>query len=314
VQSGRPSKIVLAGTDIDDNFCKGIVMIEPGMLEHFKHLKETLRDADFEAGDKAMNAIDWGSAIQLAIDGSVEAKTAVSMSAELLDYQGRFEDALKRIVPLAEPILRRLEKIRETQTGPTDKAGRVDLKSNIWILIHYAMACYRQGNYDRPRKMLRLGFALCETWLDRGLEYSCALTKARIHYGFGLIYREEQHYDEARREFLSGVQLSWPRMRELDDVSSSRHLDDGDADRKPPSNWTALALTRAVALGLAYLYQLLDCRGGHFRPKNLAERQLQYFVPASADTGHSRPHHEVRQNSHTLGRLFIGIKHPVSTD
>src|ERR1700676_2073493 len=99
----------------------------------WRQLKKALCSADFHEAQRIAQGINWDRIKILAVrEGDVEATTALSMSAELLDYMGCFDEARERISELADkviPALRRLQ--RDALGAPRTMEERRQLKSNI---------------------------------------------------------------------------------------------------------------------------------------------------------------------------------------
>jgi hypothetical protein len=213
---------------------------------NWEDLKEALQSAHFDKAETIVRDIDWAPVIRLAVDADdTEAVTAVSMSAELLDYLGQHDVAAERISELAARVVPALERLQAEQVGaPRTTEDRKRLKSRIWVLFHQGMAHYRRQEYDRARELFAMGEALCLRWLENRAEYSSRGTLARLNYGLGLVDREQYAYRRAQHHFLASVTSAWPHVR------TGQH-----SQSKPEqTRWTDLAVARATALGLAYIY------------------------------------------------------------
>jgi tetratricopeptide (TPR) repeat protein len=212
----------------------------------WRHLKSALRDAQFREAQRIAEDIDWKHVNHLAIhDNEIEAITAVSMSSELLDYLGKFSESLDRIAKLAEHVIPQLQELqRGGMGGPRTMEERRRLKAQVWVLFHRGMNHYRRQEYDRARQFFTLGIDLCRRWLDRAPDYSCRGTLARLHYGLGLVDREQHAYRQAQDHFLASVSWAWPTVLEASVRTGAQEQ----------SRWTDIAVARAVALGLAYIH------------------------------------------------------------
>lgn len=211
-------------------------------------LRSELLDTHFERAQEQNNHIDWQEVIRIAKEQSVpEALAAISMSADLLDYFGQFAAAKGRLNPVAAEAERRLRSLVEQRKGrPRSNDDRKVLKCWVWILIQQAMVSYREIQFDRALRLLRI----CEDAILGAIRaipgYPCSGTLARINYSIGLVYRERFDFASAKKEFLKSIEFSWKSVREKSDKIPGKPF------QQP--RWTDLAIAKSLALGLGFVY------------------------------------------------------------
>lgn len=210
------------------------------MFAGVKELKKALLDVKFEKAMAHIKEIDWPAVTEAAMhEGAVDAITAVSMSCELLDYLGEFEECRDRLEPLALEAEQRIRGlIRGNTPSPKSLEERKIWKAWIWVLLQQGMMSYRELQFDRAWRL----FLLCEEailgFIRSVPDYPCVGTLGRIHYCKGLVSREQFDFESAKKDFSKSIEFAWQAVQKQSEQRS----------------WTDLTIARALALGLGFVH------------------------------------------------------------
>jgi CRISPR/Cas system-associated endoribonuclease Cas2 len=207
---------------------------------------DTVRRGQIEEALKQVECIDWAYVGSLAENGDLQAVTALSMSAELLDYVGKLSEAklrLHAVEKIAEKLLRSI--VEERVPVNTGHLSRQHLKRWVWVLMQAANSHYRTMKLDRASILLDLCEKTISSVVQTIPEYPCYGTLCRLNYLIGLIHREGFDYSSAKERFLKSIEFAWHSLNQ-------KRLNQKGAFQ--PTFWTDLAIARALGLGLGFVY------------------------------------------------------------
>ncbi|MGD0570907.1 MAG: hypothetical protein ABSA78_21110 [Candidatus Sulfotelmatobacter sp.] len=191
--------------------------------------------------------VDWLSVNQSAKDGELRALTAISMSSELLDYVGKLSEARLRLQGIEKIAEEHIRNLVENKIGlPPSMSSRRHLKRWVWVLMQAAIAHYRAMTLDRARMLLDLCEKAVLDFVRTLPDYPCYGTLSRLNYSIGLVYREGFDYQNAKERFLMSIEFAWLSLRQK--------RESHPAGVFLPPFWTDLAIARAQALGLGFVY------------------------------------------------------------
>jgi tetratricopeptide (TPR) repeat protein len=168
-----------------------------------QNLETALELLDFDAVLSQITTLDWDT-----LDSTTDMVTLLGIkcaAAEVLDYFGRYQDALAIILPHGQECEHLLNAMADgRKEPPIDGDGRRLLKQQVWVGIHWAYTFYRSNNNTRALSILRD----CRATISRHVSDDnnpCLFTHSRICYGIGLVYRQNYRYSEAKDEFTAAM-------------------------------------------------------------------------------------------------------------
>jgi len=228
----------------DDKVGQLIEAVQGGLIE--RALKFS-RDVDWTSVSKQALKPPQKDETEEQCRERLDALTSVSMSAELLDYLGELSESKLRLVGGDDAAKVRLNSLVEEKSPPPSSIEeRRVLKRWVWVLLQVATSHYRAMELDRAMMLLQL----CESAVVKFIQivptYPCYGTLSRLDYAIGLVHRESFDYASAKHRFVRSIEFAWQSLRQKCDSGSDR--------RFRPSFWTDLAISRALGIGLGFVY------------------------------------------------------------
>lgn len=206
-------------------------------------LHARLRAADF-GRDLLPQAVDleraWSHDRQ-SRDDELRYLQARCVVTEIFDYFGDYGRARRAIEADGDKVRELLLRI-PASTAPLELRL---WKRRIWVLISYAHAVYRTGDYEACLKLLRECQGALEI-LD-GPEPRSFGTRARLQYSLGQVYRQLNDLESAEAAFLQAMKDADDRLRlHIEDDPTAANA---EAESKL-ANW---AIAKCVTFGLGWI-------------------------------------------------------------
>ncbi|MBS1986101.1 MAG: hypothetical protein JST16_18215 [Bdellovibrionales bacterium] len=143
-------------------------------------------------------------------DAPVYRLWALCLKSEILDYNAKYDDALKTVKEDGGAI----EHQMRDAAAVDRKEGRLT-RQKLWVLCFYAHCFYRTSTtagYKRAMDLLALARKVLDSHFpESGLE-PCFGLRARIAYSLGQVNRQMGLVTAARKEFVTSVECTRKRL------------------------------------------------------------------------------------------------------
>jgi tetratricopeptide (TPR) repeat protein len=171
----------------------------------------------------------------------------ISISAEVYDYFGCFEDAQRIVSADGSKIL---YEFPHWAPAPSD-TERILRRQQVWVVLHYAQTKYRIHSYNEAEEIVHKCMnVIFDKVRDEKHGFDCFGTLARVNYLLGRIYRQRVgDYEKAKRFFTASIEYSYQALEKR-----TKGLE-GDSDRyKQEQALAAYRIAKSLALGLGWIY------------------------------------------------------------
>ena len=174
----------------------------------YEDLKQYLKEADYDGALKLVDGWDLRTTLHSAPLG-LPLHRLTCMITDVLDYGGRYDDALRIIQDLGEKAKKRLSAIK----SPNDVGDEPAYEKQLaWAVMLWGMCFYRGGvnrapDYSTAKSLFQLARDVLE-YIQVDCRESCLGTLARSWYCIGLVERQEHEYRAARRAFRRSIELA----------------------------------------------------------------------------------------------------------
>lgn len=178
----------------------------PTSLPPYEHLKDLLKDANYDEALKCVTAWDLRN-IDKDVHDSLKKLRFICMISDVWDYGGSYDNAERFIRDSGDIAYNRLVEVSSVDYLPETPEARAYLKQQCWAVLLWGMSFYRQSDYDRALKLFEQSKVVLTT-IDKTGRPTCIGTLARAWYCVGLVQREKHDYSAARKAFRRSVELT----------------------------------------------------------------------------------------------------------